>query len=187
MSYTVLIVDDEVEVLESLRRVLRNEGYQIVTTASPVEAWQILEKGGIDLLLSDIDMPELSGVELVKRVRAAHPGVVRMLLTGGASLTTALRAINEGEVHRYLTKPWDKQELRAVLREALGRLDELRQAAAAREATARREQLLVELERAHPGLTQVARKDGMYELEIAELETLLGAVVAPSLRGFFEP
>ena len=84
--HTVLIVDDEAEVLDSLRRILRDQDYRILSTTSPLEALSIIEGGSIDVLISDIDMPEMTGIELVARVRQLYPDVVRMLLTGGASL-----------------------------------------------------------------------------------------------------
>jgi two-component system, probable response regulator PhcQ len=173
MSYshhTILVVDDEPEILDSLRRTLRDETYRILTTTSAADALRRIEQGGIDLLLADLDMPEMNGLELVSRVRAMHPDVVRMLLTGHASLDSAMQAINDGEVHRYLTKPWSKGELRETIRQALDRLDELRRAADASRRALVREQLLAELEREHPGITSVAFEGDAYVLDVKRLE-----------------
>jgi DNA-binding NtrC family response regulator len=164
-THTVLIVDDEVEVLDSLRRTLRDEGYRILTAPSAAEALPLLAQGEIDLIVSDIEMPDMSGTELVSFVRRTYPDVVRILLTGDASLETAMRAINDGEVHRYLTKPWDKAVLRETIRQALDRLDELRRRAAADRLAARRELLLAELEREHPGIAQVTRDGDTYVVD----------------------
>jgi CheY-like chemotaxis protein len=179
-KHTLLLVDDEPEILDGLRRTLRNEGYRLLTTTSPLEAIEILARGGVDLLLSDIDMPEMSGIDLVARVRRDHPDVVRLLLTGDASLESALTAINEGEVHRYLTKPWTKETLTATLRSALDRLEELRRAAAADARAGAHERLLAELEREHPGIRDAAFDGDAYVIDAARVRTLLGA--APSLR-----
>jgi CheY-like chemotaxis protein len=179
-KHTLLLVDDEPEILDGLRRTLRSEGYRLLTTTSPIEALEILAKGGVDLLLSDIDMPDMSGIELVARVRRDHPDVVRLLLTGDASLDSALVAINEGEVHRYLTKPWSKETLTATLRQALDRLEELRRAAAADARATARERLLAELEREHPGIRDAAFDGDTYVLDGARVDALLGA--APALR-----
>ena len=182
-AHAILIVDDEPEVLESLRRLLRNEPYRVVTTTSPHEALTLLAANPFDVLISDIDMPEMSGVELIKRARAAHPEVVRILLTGGASLDSALSAINEGEVHRYLTKPWQKQELRETLRATVARLEELRRASAAAHQASLRERIRLELEREHPGITVVEKQDGAYAIDVERLGRLTAAL--PGLSAFF--
>jgi YesN/AraC family two-component response regulator len=180
---TILIVDDEAEVLESLRRVLRHEPYRLITTTKPAEALRLLEENPVDLLISDIDMPELSGIELVARAKKSRPDVLRILLTGGASLDAVVRAINEGEVHRYLTKPWDKAELIETLRQAVARLDELRRTnQAARNAELRR-RILVELEREHPGVSAVEMDDGVYVLDLERLEPLIAG--HDGWKGFF--
>lgn len=183
--HTVLIVDDEPEVLDSLRRILRDQDYRILSTTSPVEALSLIEGGGIDVLISDIDMPGMSGIELVARVRQSYPDVVRMLLTGGASLDSALRAINEGEVYRYLTKPWDKAVLRETIRQALDRLDELRRAASAGRAVLLRERLLSELAAMHPGIREVTLDGGDYVLELGRLDGVAASLASPMLRTFF--
>ncbi len=116
---SLLLVDDEPEILESLRRALRDDGYELLTTTSPVEAMAILAQRHIDVLVSDLRMPDVSGLELVTHVRKNHPAVVRVLLTGFATLDSALEAINEGAVGRYLTKPWDNDELRENIQEVV--------------------------------------------------------------------
>ncbi len=183
--HTVLIVDDEPEVLDSLRRILRDQDYRILSTTSPVEALSMIEGGGIDVLISDIDMPGMTGIELVARVRQSYPDVVRMLLTGGASLDSALRAINEGEVYRYLTKPWDKAVLRETIRQALDRLDELRRAAGATRAVLLRERMLSELETMHPGIRTVTLDGTDYPLDLDRLDGVAATLASPTLRTFF--
>lgn len=172
-THTILIVDDEAEILESLRRTLRKEPWRVLTTTSPDEAVQLLEGQSIDLLISDIDMPSMTGLELVACARRAQPDVVRILLTGAASLESALRAINDGEVHRYLTKPWDKDELKSTIRGALDRLEELRRVARADLHVGTRERLLSELEREHPGIQDIHVEDGVYVLDADRLARFL--------------
>lgn len=172
-AHTLLIVDDEPEILESLRRALRNEGYRILTAGSAAEAITLLEREPVDLLVADIDMPGMTGLELVERARRDWPGVVRMLLTGDASIESALQAINEGEVHRYLTKPWSNVDLRRILRQALVRLDELRRAAVADRAAVGREALLADLERAHAGIRTATLDDGVYVVDAERVAALL--------------
>jgi two-component system probable response regulator PhcQ len=177
--HTVLVVDDEPEIVESLRRALRSEPYELVGTTSAREALETIEAGGIDLVVADIDMPDLNGLELVAKVRASRPDVVRVLLTGDASIESALEAINRGEVYRYLTKPWRNDVLREIIREGLARLDELRKVAAADRATRAREALLTALEAEHPGIRSVASTDGVHVLDVVRLRA-----VAADLTGF---
>jgi response regulator RpfG family c-di-GMP phosphodiesterase len=177
LVHTLLLVDDEPAILSAIRRSLRGESYRILTTSDPREALAILEREAVDVLVSDIDMPGMSGVELVGQVRRAFPEVVRILLTGRGSMESALRAINEGEVHRYLTKPWDEAELREVVAQAIQRLGELRRAAVAERAASRRALLYAELEREHPGITRVPPAGHVYtfdDLAVAMLAEKLG-------------
>jgi DNA-binding NarL/FixJ family response regulator len=118
---TLLLVDDEQDVVDALARTVRDRGYRILAATSGTKAMELLEQEKVDLLISDIDMPDMSGLELVTRVRKSKPDVVRFILTGVASLESAMAAINEGEVHRYLTKPWDTEELRSAIRDGLDR------------------------------------------------------------------
>lgn len=133
---TLLLVDDEPEILESLRRALRDEGHELLTTASPIEAMVILETHDVDVLVTDLRMPEMSGLELVTHVRRHHSRVVRILLTGFATLDSALEAINAGAVGRYLTKPWDNDELRSAIRDVARDVEASKKSAAAPPAEA---------------------------------------------------
>jgi DNA-binding NtrC family response regulator len=172
-TYSVLLVDDEPAIVAALRRTLRGRGYRIFGVTDPLEALELLGKEEIDLLLSDIDMPQMSGLDLVSRVRRDHPHVVRILLTGRGTLTSALRAINDGEVHRFLTKPWDDEDLREVVAQALTRLDELRRQQSADQQTARRRALIADLEREQPGISTVQRDvDGVYVIDERRIETV---------------
>jgi two-component system, probable response regulator PhcQ len=155
MTHTVLFVDDEPSVLAALRRTLRGVGHRVLTAETPQEALELLGRERVDLLVSDIDMPVMNGIDLIAQVRRQHPSVVRVLLTGRGSMETALRAINDGEVFRYLTKPWSSDELRTIIAAGLARLDGMRQVAAADELAQRRRRLLARLEADHPGITEV--------------------------------
>lgn len=166
----LLIVDDEIEVIESLRRTLRREPYNVLTATSALTALEMLEERSVDLLLSDIDMPGMDGLELVAEVRQRHPEIVRMVLTGDASLSSVLTAINTGEVHRYFLKPWDNEELRSMLARALARKDELARQAEATLRVGQREKLLEALENAYPGIGTVRRDAGAYLLSLDRLK-----------------
>lgn len=178
---TVLAVDDEAEIIESLRRALRGEPYRFLGTTSAIEARELVDRGVVDLLIADIDMPELDGLELVAHVRATRPEVVRVLLTGDASLESAMDAINRSEVHRYFTKPWRNEVLRQSIREALARVEELRRRADADAALQMRARLLQALEKQFPGIGGGLPVDGVHEIDVLALRNVLDRVGVPVL------
>ena len=112
---TVLVVDDEPGVRAALIQVLQRLGYTALAAESGEEALQLLQHGGIEVLISDQHMPGLSGIDLLKLVRVRHPKVVRIMLTGDRDPEIPIRSINEGEVYRFIRKPWNNNDLRTVL------------------------------------------------------------------------
>ncbi len=113
---SVLVVDDDESIRESLRRLLSSDGYQITTAESGEEGLVALrEKPGIQLVISDHNMPGMSGIEFLKLVRSRHPGVMRVMLTADPDPETVVRSINEGEVYRFIRKPWDNASLREMV------------------------------------------------------------------------
>ena len=170
---TLLIVDDEPSIVKALLRVLRDEGYRVLSAYDAEEALRLVAAEPVDVVLSDIDMPGMSGLELMSRLRRNHPAVVRLVLTGRASLAHAVAAINDGEVFRFMTKPWDMDELREVLRQAAARAMQNRSRDDLQADGARRAAVLDGLEREHPGLTAVALTGGMYCIDPLELRAAL--------------
>ena len=120
-SHTLLLVDDEPSVLSSLRRLFRGSGYRVLQAQSGDEALQLLKLEPVDLVISDMRMPEMDGAQLLDQVRQRHPTVTRILLTGYADINSTIAAINRGEVHRYISKPWDDVDLQLIVKEALSR------------------------------------------------------------------
>lgn len=120
-SPTLLFVDDEPGILSALRRLFRPHGYRIFIAESGAAGLQILEKETIDLVISDMRMPEMDGATFLKQVRSRWPQVMRVLLTGYADITSTVAAINEGEIYRYVAKPWDDNEIVTIVREATER------------------------------------------------------------------
>jgi response regulator RpfG family c-di-GMP phosphodiesterase len=118
---TLLFVDDEPGILSSLRRLFRPHGYRILIAESGATGLDILEKEQIDLVISDMRMPEMDGAAFLKKVRGRWPNVIRILLTGYADIASTVAAINQGEIYRYISKPWDDNEIVAVVREAIER------------------------------------------------------------------
>ncbi|GGY47397.1 two-component system response regulator [Bacterioplanes sanyensis] len=114
----VLIVDDEEAVCQSLKRLLRRH-YAVSTAASGAEAIELLDAASFDVILSDMRMPGMSGADLLAHCRQHYPDMIRILVTGYSDLESAVRAINEGQIYRYVAKPWDNDELRQLVAEAV--------------------------------------------------------------------
>jgi len=115
----VLLVDDEESILNSLRRVLRSQPYDVVLATSGAQALEIMATRPIDLVMSDARMPGMDGATLLAEVHRLYPGTRRILLTGYADLSTIVKAINDGQIHRYISKPWNDEELQLILQQTL--------------------------------------------------------------------
>lgn len=114
----LLVVDDDPNILASIRRLLRSQGYHVLTAGSAREAMELLASHQVQVILSDQRMPEMSGTELLQRVKQMHPDTVRIVLSGYTELQSVIAAINEGALYKFLTKPWDDDQLRRHVREA---------------------------------------------------------------------
>lgn len=121
-AMTLLLVDDEPSILSALRRLFRPSGYQILTAESGAAGLALLESNAVDLVISDMRMPEMDGATFLRQVRTRWPGIMRILLTGYADISSTIAAINQGEIYRYIAKPWDDEEMLGVVRDALERL-----------------------------------------------------------------
>jgi len=122
---TVLFVDDDDDVTRGLALALRRERFRTLTTSSPEEALRIVECETVDVIVSDDQMPNISGSELLARVRAAHPDIVRILLTGQTDIRRAASAVNEAGVFRFLLKPYDRTLLVETLHMAFASAESL--------------------------------------------------------------
>ncbi|RCS59213.1 EAL domain-containing protein [Parvibium lacunae] len=120
---TLLLLDDEPNILAALKRALRRDGYVIFATTDPEEAFQILAANRIDVVVSDQRMPLMSGTEFLKKVKDLHPKTMRMVLSGYTEVQSITEAINQGAIYKFLTKPWDDEQLRANIAEAFRRLN----------------------------------------------------------------
>ncbi|WP_283181548.1 MULTISPECIES: HD domain-containing phosphohydrolase [unclassified Pseudomonas] len=115
----VLLVDDEESILNSLRRLLRGQPYELLLATSGAQALEIMEQHSIDLVMTDARMPNMDGATLLARIHQLYPTTTRILLTGYADMPTIIKAINEGKIHRYISKPWNDEEMLLTLRQAL--------------------------------------------------------------------
>lgn len=115
----ILFVDDDKDILSSLKRQMRKESFQVITANSGEEALSILENESFPVIVSDERMPEMSGVELLKQVKKIYPDSIRIILSGYADSKTIIDAINQGEIYRFIAKPWDINDLKNSLYLAL--------------------------------------------------------------------
>lgn len=115
----LLLVDDEASIRSSLRRLLRNERYDVFTAGSGQEAIELLEQNPVDLIISDERMPGMTGTVLLQEVRKRWPETIRVILSGYAQVNTIISAINDGAIYKFMTKPWNDEEIKLDIRRAL--------------------------------------------------------------------
>lgn len=116
-DYNLLIIDDEVEITKSLTRQFRKK-YNVFSTTDAEEGFAIMEKEKIQVVLSDQRMPGMTGVDFFLKIKDKYPDALKLILTGYADIEAVIGAINEGQVFRYVTKPWHPEELDTIIREA---------------------------------------------------------------------
>jgi len=119
MHHRILLVDDDPNLLHGLTRALHRQPYEILTARSADEARDVVRRWPVSLVVSDENMPGMSGTEFMAWIVKHCPDIVRMVLTGSDSQETAMRAINEGQVYRFFTKPCDIVELAIAIRTGL--------------------------------------------------------------------
>ena len=117
---TILFVDDEEKVLKSLQRGLLDDPYNCLFATSGKEALTLLEQHEVHVICTDMRMPEMNGLELLKIVKEKYPQIVRLVLSGYTQVGMLLTAINQGEIFKFITKPWRlEEEFKSVLQQAV--------------------------------------------------------------------
>jgi len=116
---SVLLVDDEENVLDSLKRAFAGAGHRIMAASSAEEAVNILEANRVDVIVSDYSMPKITGSDLLKTVKDRWPETIRIMLTGHADVQSIMGAVNEGAVFKFITKPWNNEDLKLTISLAL--------------------------------------------------------------------
>lgn len=117
-NHNLLIVDDEQKIINALKRVVRKENFECFFAMSGKDALSIIKNNKIHVILSDLDMPEMDGITLLKKIKENHPDIIRLILSGRSDSQTVLNAINDGNTLRYITKPWNDKELVTILKQA---------------------------------------------------------------------
>ena len=115
---TLLLVDDSPDILAALELMLRAAGRRILTAESAEEGLRLLALNAVDVVISDLRLGSVSGVEFLQQVKERHPRTMRMLLSGDAARRPVTDAIRAGTIHKYLSKPWNNAQLREIVREA---------------------------------------------------------------------
>ena len=118
-DYAVLLVDDEAQILSALKRLLRKEPYRLFTATSGEEGLEILAHNPIQMVISDQRMPQMSGTEFLQKAKELCPDTIRVMLSGYAEPEAILGSINQGEVFRFLAKPWNDDDLKTTVRQCL--------------------------------------------------------------------
>ena len=156
----VVCVDDDEAMLSTVVRCLKREPFEVRSTLSATEALSWVASDDIAVLVSDYDMPEMTGAQLAGHARRVRPETTRILLTGKRTLETAIDGINQGEIFRFLNKPFDNEQLRTAVHAGIARNKELLAMSGDRQRRERRNALHAALESEYPGISQVARAAG---------------------------
>lgn len=159
MKHSILFVDDEKSILSSMTRLFRKEDYNILTASSGEEGLKILEENEISLVVSDHMMPGMRGVDFLSKAKELSPDTIRIMLTGYADLEATMAAINKGEVHRFITKPWNDKELLFTVKQSLDYRTLLLENVILTKAVRKQRATLKTLEEQYPGITDVKKDE----------------------------
>jgi DNA-binding NtrC family response regulator len=166
MDNKILLVDDEVSVLRALQRALIDEDFEVSLAESASAGLKLLDEHPFKVVVSDERMPVMCGSEFLSIVSLQHPEVVRITLTGQASIEAAMSAVNQGEIYRFLLKPWNDIELKLAIRSAIEKYDLEMQNRKLLSMVRTQMLKLEQIEKKHPGLTNVDKdEDGSFVLQ----------------------
>ena len=166
--HTILVVDDEPLVVDSVRDLLRLQ-YRVLGTTRAAEGMAILQREEVHVVMTDQRMPEMTGVEFLRRIRGQHPDAIRLLFTGYADVRAVIDAINQGSVFRYINKPWDPEDLETIVHQACEQYDLL---VDRKRLVAELETKNAELERAFADLKRIDQlKSAFIQVASHELRT----------------
>jgi CheY-like chemotaxis protein len=187
-QHTILCVDDEPNILQSLRRLLRKEGYTLLLANSGDEGLKLLEEHQVHLIISDQRMPQMSGTEFLALVKERFPDVLRVILTGYTDVDSITESINKGHIYKFFLKPWNDHNLKLEIRQALDQYDLVKANKHLDETVLRQNQ---ELQRVNDNLeelvaartAEIALKNHALELSHAILSDLPIAVLGIDTDG----
>jgi two-component system probable response regulator PhcQ len=169
----VLVVDDEEQIRKSLERVLVRDGYEVLQAENPRQAIDMLQGQSVAVVISDYMMPGMDGLTFLKSIKKVYPDTIRIILTGKGDMAAVVAAINEGEVYRFILKPWDNDELRISLRRAIEQRELMLENRHLVETVREQREEIHELEKTNPGITKINKsRDGAIVIDEDEVEEL---------------
>ncbi len=157
MGYKILIVDDDPDVRKVLESMLLRESYDVFCASSGKEALIILAQQEMDVIISDEQMPGIAGTEFLATVRIKYPDTIRIVLTGHATLESAIKAMNEGEIYRFFTKPCNMIDLKVTIRQGINHNNLIKENRRLLKLVKEQSLSLETLEKQCPGITEVKR------------------------------
>ncbi len=179
----IVCVDDDEGMLATVAQILKSEQATIRTTSSAAQALDWIAAEQIAVLVTDYEMPEMTGAELAAYAKVVQPTTVRILLTGMDGAQAAIEGINQGEIFRYLSKPVDPRSLRIVVAAAIEKHRELLVGTSSKERDRVRDQVLEAIELEYPGLTRFELdQDGFYKVYEDPLFAAVTLGASPVLR-----
>lgn len=186
----VLVVDADAATAEAVSGALPPNGFEVVPAGDAAQALAAAREGRVDLVMSELLLPDDSGLHLLVEARLRHPLIPRIVVTALQDFKSAITAINEAEVFRFLLKPLDPTTVRAAVEEALGRADTMHEARGVQEKAERRRLALIDLETDFPGITLVSHGPEGYFIPPQRLRRLaqrlegtpLGETLAASIK-----
>lgn len=182
MNNSILIVDDDPNVISAIKRSLMEEPYTFFTANSGIEGLNILKDHRIKLVISDEKMPGMTGTEFLSAVKNLFPETVRIMLTGHASIQAAMKAVNNGEIYRFFSKPWDDIVLNLSIRSAIEKYNLEEENRRLLKTVKRQASELRQLEKKHPGITSMEKdSEGHFVLpETSEDDEELSEIIKQS-------
>ncbi len=159
-NFSILIVDDDKNILMSLKRTLKREGYSLYLATGAKEALEKIEAvSSIDMVISDYQMPGINGLRLLKNLKNSHPEILTIMMTGLEDIKIAASAINEAGVYKFIVKPWSNDDLRITIRRAAESLRILRERDLLLRKIKSRDAALQKLEEEYPGISKVVKDE----------------------------
>ncbi len=155
MNHTILLVDDDTNLIEGLERQLHKQPFRVITAQSGQEALGILKDRSVDVVVSDQEMPGMKGTQFLWKVKRAFPDAILFMLTGKATLRVATLAVNEVGIARFFVKPCNAVDLALTIRQALRHRDLMAEARQLLKKVKQQDAILERLEQESPGITQV--------------------------------
>jgi len=153
-QHRILLVDDSPSVLKALRRTFALEDWDTICATSAAGAMKVLAEQDVDIIITDETMPGITGTELLEQVRDLYPEIIRIMLTGATDIEVAKRAVNQGAIYRFFTKPWEDYELLLAVMHALKARELEEENVRLKSSVKKQEQFLSELENEYPGIAE---------------------------------